>query len=90
MTPTPEIAQYTSWLVWLVFFPLVIAYEFYARNNAEPGSSLSAVLKQQIRKHPLLGVVIGILIGHLAWQQTVHETKYVVLPNEQTKVEVPK
>jgi len=47
----------------------LLAYEVYAVVNHTPGDTLSEAM-WKYGQHPMIGVAIGILIGHLWWQRS--------------------
>jgi hypothetical protein len=59
------------WSVILLASTLILVgvYDLIAALFLPPQSTVSVVILDLARKHPILGVAVGIVIGHLFWPQ---------------------
>ena len=58
--------QITGWAT-LVILLFVLIVDVYMAVNGKP--LISEVMLAAAKKHPVIGVLVGILIGHLFWPQ---------------------
>jgi hypothetical protein len=50
---------------------LLIAWDIYVYTSPDTRDTISEVVLGFSRDHPVVGVVFGILLGHLLWPQRV-------------------
>jgi uncharacterized membrane protein len=58
--------QITYWTTLLVLALVVFVDVYMAVHGRQ---LISGVMLESARKHPIIGVLVGILIGHLFWPQ---------------------
>lgn len=58
--------QITGWTTLAVLLLVVVVDVYMGMHGKE---LISHVMLQAARKHPILAVLVGILIGHLFWPQ---------------------
>ncbi len=67
----------TRWrTVWVLAIIIVatIGWDFYAAfGTPGAGDTVSEVVLGAARKHPVIPLIVGIVLGHLLWPQEVKE-----------------
>jgi len=48
---------------------LLIVWDIYAATNKERGDTISEVVLDFARRHPVIPFLLGVLMGHLLWPQ---------------------
>lgn len=65
----------TIWVL-IVFTAILLAWDIYAFNVAPADGTISKVMMNAAREHPIVPFVIGVIMGHLFWGQKIKsETK---------------
>lgn len=69
LNPDINNAQRLSIIAMATTLIIVGVYDIYAVLFLPPGASVSEVVLSIARRHPILPLLVGVLIGHLFWPQ---------------------
>jgi hypothetical protein len=60
-------AQVTR-VILLVVVAVLIVWDAWAIGNKTPDDTVTHIVRQAVRDHPILGIALGVVIGHLFWR----------------------